>query len=82
MVKIPFKKYLKDLLGKKTAGEILTLGKDRVIVVTGRGGPGKATLAKVLNEHGYKAIDPTEFLLVELDEPIKEEISCYWKHIK
>ncbi len=83
---MPFREYLISMLGKKKANEILKMTKwekeHRIIVVSGRQGPtGKSVLVRVLRNQGYKAMELSDHVLVELNEELPVQIHKFEKYV-
>lgn len=77
--KISFKEYLTAMLGEKEAKKILGMSRkekeNTFIIIAGRpGATGKTTLAKILNNHGYRTLELYEHEVVELNEELQCQI--------
>ena len=69
------KDYLVSLLGEKQAKELLTAVKEgQTVVISGAQSSGKTTLCKVLQEHGYSAVEDFEIHTVALSKPLNRRI--------
>ena len=77
--KIPFGYYLRMMMGREMAEEILSMTplekKNTVIIIDGKHVPtGKTTLCYILKKHGYKALELYEHIYIRLDEKIQRPV--------
>lgn len=68
------KEYLKELLGERTAQELLgAAAEGRTIIISGPNGPtGKSTLCAVLKKAGVSAVERKDVYEVSVHIPLKE----------
>ena len=67
------------MLGEREAKRILGMSKkekeNTFIIITGRpGATGKTTLARVLNNHGYRTLELYQHKVVELNEELQRQV--------